>query len=99
MKIFTGVLALIVFTSIGGVVYYYNFYESPEQCFAKQIRAWGEKENLTDNIAGLIQEDTKMAVSRAKAITGSYEIAEMTTSENKKIYLQVRATFDYCGIK
>lgn len=98
MKIFLLLFPLVVFSCFGGFIYYYFIHESPEECFVKQMKIWADKEDLLGNIPGLIQKDEKMAVSRAKAISETYGIEGMETPENKKIYLQVKTTFDYCKI-
>lgn len=87
---------IVLVISVG--FYYINGYESPEDCFVKEMRKWAEKENATEQVPTLIGDDSKMAVARAKAIRNDYAIDEMS-DENRPVYLQVGTIFEYCNVK
>jgi flagellar basal body-associated protein FliL len=88
------VIAFIILISLY-IVFLHNY---SEKCFVREMREWGEKENKTDKIAGVTQEDEKKAVAKAKTLVQELKY-EKLNDDSKDIYLEVKINLEYCNVK
>lgn len=86
-------LALIIL----GLVYSLFVFQSPERCFVREMKKWGEEKNV--KIDSIIQADEKMAVARAKVVIDEYNLDDLSGQETRDVYMQVRTIFEYCKVK
>ncbi len=92
-------IAVAVGLALVSSAYILNMYESPEDCFVREMAEWAEKENLTEKVQSMMSEkDSEMIVSRAKTILDEYNISNVS-GDNKKIYLRSATLFEYCNVK
>lgn len=80
-----------------GIVSWLLFYESPEQCFVREMSVWADRNELTDKVKGLTQDNEKLAVSIAKAIVKESN-PNRISDDDGKIYLRMVILLDYCGV-
>jgi hypothetical protein len=89
-------LAILILGIIAGFSIYK--YEAPEDCFVREMKLWVEKEDLSDEVTSLTQNDSEMAVARAKAIFDTQNYKDLN-KESKRIYIQAETLFNYCDVK
>jgi hypothetical protein len=92
------VVSIIIALLLASVFYYKNVYESPGDCFVREMRNWTETEGLVDKLPILTGEDSKMAIAKAKALRVEFTIDEIG-KESRPVYFQIGILFDYCKVK
>ena len=92
-KTVAGAIVLIGIVTAGFVLY-----ESPEDCFVREMENWAQEKELTEEVQGILLSDSRKSVVKAKVIIETYDISDLEESW-RNIYLETKTLMDYCGIK
>jgi len=90
-------IAIVILTLGVGTALYLFYYEAPEECFAREMRAWSIENELEDKAENVTQENAEMAVARAKFLLNETNIDDYS-GDTKKIYVQIGTLFEYCNV-
>ena len=91
-------VATIIGLSLVGVSYYFSIYETPEECFVREINEWGQESDLINDLGTVTRNDSKIAAARAKTILNEYT-AEGLSGSSLDTYIQIGTFLEYCGVK
>lgn len=83
----------------GFLSYRFFIFETPEECFVREMKVWSESKGISDMVKGITQDDAKMSVASAKVKTDEADYDKIQDEQKKKIYLRVKTLFEYCEIK
>ena len=82
------IISVFIFVCGAGIAWYIAFYESPEECFVREMRKWGTENGLMEEMESITQDNAKMAVARAKNILKEYNAKDIKDSDSRKIFIQ-----------
>ncbi len=90
-----GVVVGLVAGAFAAAVYFdgFNWFETPEECFVREMKAWRDKHGASVPI--LDEGDTELVFAKFKVIAKEYEVENLTDNA-QKVYRATLATADYC---
>lgn len=100
IKIHKKILGLIfLIILIGSATYYFFFFETPEECFVREMKVWSDSKGISDMVKGITLEDAKMSVAKARAKTDEMNYDQIENEQTREIYIRVKTLFEYCEVK
>ncbi len=93
---------------ISGATYYLFYYESPEECFSNKVEQWN-RIHKPDPLPSwqeqdkfplqLLSDDQKIVTAYGKTILREFNLEDMDTTYQKKLYMALGTYVEYCKVK